>query len=712
MLVSAVCAFILILPTLVNFVEQQHTKQVELVPHLIQAIDGFAYLYPLGRITSKWSILSVSNDTSASPKASRVRLFQGFSELGPAHALHAEVATDGKGKFSHWDDQLVFSSSDGTDPRTNNYKYYVQYTYQLKAWLLPYLVVIGVSAATLGLDLIWRTKKARLTSAVVFRRKIPIEVIFTVAIFALVALGYFLLVVSKPWPLALSWTDPANVASFVAGWLHPERFGSDPILADRSNYSFYLTVLIPIVMVLNLLLRDIGASYAAMMFPLVFLQLLGFWRLGLLLYGKNFPAVVLSLTSLAPVYIFGASDLWGVLDEPLTRMAYGAVFPFILLLFLRYCSGRCAPLWLFAVCGLSIYAHPPSAPPVAFGLWCGCFAIRSFSRFDLAIMLLSGIVFVVLAMPLALIFAAHPMPNLDWHGLIAKHYTDAWFALRSLVDGWGASWIVWIVGLSGYLVTYYFRPAQRSLVLFFVFFVFGLITASFGVSWIDQQIAVAFNRAPVQLDLIRGLRFLIPVLLVGAVWLLLVASQQLSEAVPAFPWRQTGAASMVLLLLFWWSEHPSAMSEAAANIVEGSRSHRGQRDRDRATVLERLKRWKADTKVLVMGDDLLALSVRYAALQPVVMVSKDLNVIRYSGGAKEKENEWDEFSRLRELLKTVETLQEAKIVIAEMVTRGRVRLILLDRSEKGISTLALEQIGSEIIANENFRLIEVRAEGS
>ena len=558
-------------------------------------------------------------------------MFQGSSELGPAHALHAEIAANGEGRFSHWDDQLIFSSHDGTDPRTSNHKYYVQYIYQLKAWLIPYLVVIGVLTATLGLDSIFRLK-ARRASAFVFRRKIPIEII-TVTFFILVSLGYFLLVISKPWPLTLNWTDPANVASFVAGWLHPERFGNDPILADRSNYSFYLTVLIPIVMMLNLLLRDIGASYVAMMFPLVFFQLLGFWRLGLFLYGKHFPAVVLSLISLAPVYIFGASDLWGVLDEPLTRMTYGAVFPSILLLFLRYSSGKYAPLWLFVVCGLSIYAHPPSAPPVAFGLWCGCFAMRSFSRFDLAIVLLSGVVFVVLAMPLALIFATHPMPNLDWHGLVAKHYTDAVFALRSLAGGWGASWIVWIAGLSGYLVIYYYRPAQRSLVLFFMFFVFGLITASFGVSWIDQQIAVAFNRAPAQLDLIRGLRFLIPVLLIGAVWFLLVASQQLSEVVPVFPWRQTGAASMVLLLFFWWSEHPSVMSDAPAKI-ESSRSLRERRDRDRAEVLERLKSWKADTKVLVMGDDLLALAVRYAALQPVVMVSKDLNVIRYSGGGE------------------------------------------------------------------------------
>jgi len=43
--------------------------------------------------------------------------------LGPAHADHGEIASLGGGRFSHWDDCVWFSSSDGSDPRTNGRVY-------------------------------------------------------------------------------------------------------------------------------------------------------------------------------------------------------------------------------------------------------------------------------------------------------------------------------------------------------------------------------------------------------------------------------------------------------------------------------------------------------------------------------------------------------------------------------------------------------------
>lgn len=66
-------------------------------------------------------------NTLTSQTASRLRLFEDGVELGPAHAMHADIRTIGGGRFSHWGEGptvwLYMSSSDNTDPRFNGRLY-------------------------------------------------------------------------------------------------------------------------------------------------------------------------------------------------------------------------------------------------------------------------------------------------------------------------------------------------------------------------------------------------------------------------------------------------------------------------------------------------------------------------------------------------------------------------------------------------------------
>src|ERR1700730_2078962 len=51
--------------------------------------------------------------------ASNLKLRENGLLLGPAHSQHADIRSHGGGRFSHWNDVLYFSTSDGTDPRAN-----------------------------------------------------------------------------------------------------------------------------------------------------------------------------------------------------------------------------------------------------------------------------------------------------------------------------------------------------------------------------------------------------------------------------------------------------------------------------------------------------------------------------------------------------------------------------------------------------------------
>jgi O-methyltransferase len=59
-----------------------------------------------------------------------LRVFEDGIELGPAHSLHDHIFKQGGGSFSHWGRWLMFSSSDGSDPRTNGRSYRMLYLLQ------------------------------------------------------------------------------------------------------------------------------------------------------------------------------------------------------------------------------------------------------------------------------------------------------------------------------------------------------------------------------------------------------------------------------------------------------------------------------------------------------------------------------------------------------------------------------------------------------
>jgi hypothetical protein len=70
-------------------------------------------------------LLESDGDTIERPTRSTYLLCEDrYYALGPAHSIHTDIATKGKGRFSHWaSDGFIFSTSDNSDPRTNGRRY-------------------------------------------------------------------------------------------------------------------------------------------------------------------------------------------------------------------------------------------------------------------------------------------------------------------------------------------------------------------------------------------------------------------------------------------------------------------------------------------------------------------------------------------------------------------------------------------------------------
>jgi Sulfotransferase family len=54
---------------------------------------------------------------------SPLRLFEDDKPLHPAHALHYQIRRDGGGRYSHWQNRLLFSTSDNSNPNNNGRTY-------------------------------------------------------------------------------------------------------------------------------------------------------------------------------------------------------------------------------------------------------------------------------------------------------------------------------------------------------------------------------------------------------------------------------------------------------------------------------------------------------------------------------------------------------------------------------------------------------------
>ncbi len=89
----------------------------------IEASEARAFLYRGPGVH-----LCPADTLNVAPR-SRLVLREDGRPLGPQHVPHVEIAGSGSGRFSHWsgtDDGapvLYFSSSDGSDPRTNGRVY-------------------------------------------------------------------------------------------------------------------------------------------------------------------------------------------------------------------------------------------------------------------------------------------------------------------------------------------------------------------------------------------------------------------------------------------------------------------------------------------------------------------------------------------------------------------------------------------------------------
>ena len=494
--------------------------------------------------------------------------------------------------------------------------------------------------------------------------------------------------------------DTADVASFVAAWLHPERFAGDLVLDDPAKYTFYISLVLPLAALLHLAEPELGRAFIYLLAPYLFAQAAGFYRLGMVLWQQRFYAAGLALLTLVPIWTIDG-DLWGTHYAPLIRMMFAALFPWLVLLALS-CRARPQNVyWLGLACGAAAYVHLVSGPSVAAALFLVVFLCKPVDQAWLGWTVrvtVGGLIFLACIAPYAYVYlTSFPSGSDDQlvQQVIAgfQPYMDVTAALAQWFEetraggvnwrGRGWPWLIAVAGLLGAaLVAHRSRDQHRFVLLL----VMALCTTSFGVAYLDQSLAALRGQAPVQLDVIRNARYVLPLLMVGfgVVPLLIV---HLVRRAPEF----RHAKSFALLVGWAWLMLMGFFARPYLDVtlpgVRAMPSNHLQASltpllpRGTQAALQQLRDMPAGTKVLPFASNIVALSPRYAARQPVVWTAKDKGMLLYANHPDLAR--WaalqPDMQRLREL-RDVALAQE---VLCRVLRLSRPDVMLVDSARIG-----------------------------
>jgi hypothetical protein len=122
-------------------------QEMELPPTVINALGGQSYFAPLEHFKPRGPFAVAYDrmpDSPSQSSASTLALLENGRPLALPHSVHKSIADLAGGRYSHWGDNILFSSSDGTDPRTNGRRYSLAWSPNLLAVLVPPAVLIGL----------------------------------------------------------------------------------------------------------------------------------------------------------------------------------------------------------------------------------------------------------------------------------------------------------------------------------------------------------------------------------------------------------------------------------------------------------------------------------------------------------------------------------------------------------------------------------------
>jgi hypothetical protein len=459
--------------------------------------------------------------------------------------------------------------------------------------------------------------------------------------FALFALVYFLGQWRGMQPFVFLGGDAANIAGFAAARDHPELFVGDEVLGDPGNFRFYSTVHLPLIRALARVTGDYGSAFVYLLAPHVFIQALGFYIFGRVMFKSRYWAVLLAVVTLMPIRL-NLGEYWGIYPDPQPRFAFQAFLPYMLSAAVVWRSRPAFWPLLLGIAGALTYVHPVGVPAWGLAIWLGLWAFQpaswSFTK-RLGYMLLVGVIFLAVTFP----FLAHYLQN-HTHGVTTNYdqvyeimelrfnpgFLDIPTALREFIL---TVWRQAVLPLSavGAALVLKFRQEDRRDVLLIGLWVVGILVTAVAIPFTEQAVARAHGLIPIEVDLVRSLRYTVPIMLLFCLWPLVEISKKLES--PRGRWV-IAVVGALLVSVWTYSHQPKPALKALSCWERGKIVCPGEDEAD-----QRIQALDAIRRLTPPGSHILPaerdesprwLSIRYYALRPLVYSYKDGGFLAYT----------------------------------------------------------------------------------
>jgi|WetSurMetagenome_2_1015567.scaffolds.fasta_scaffold02496_6 hypothetical protein len=322
--------------------------------------------------------------------------------------------------------------------------------------------------------------------------------------------------------------DAAYVSAYAASLDNPDAFAKDSLFNNQANFGYYSSLQVPLIRILTKFTGDYGFSYVILLIPYVFFQLAGFYFLGKTLFNSRFFSLLLSLVTI-PLYYAQAGDYWGVWLDPQPRMMFQTILPWLLIL-VFFSIPRPRLRWMvICLLGLMIYIHPVSIPGIAFAIWLGYLVFKPSGltwRGHLFNQFLFALIFLIFTFP----FISQYMRSRDLSAVQAVDYPTARSFLEQLfpatfqiqatfINYINAGIISFLLPLAYFGSVFIFRhPSERQKLGLVLTWILGLLLITIGFNVLEGFIETKTHTLPVFLDLVRGLRYVIPLFQILVIW--------------------------------------------------------------------------------------------------------------------------------------------------------------------------------------------------
>ena len=464
-----------------------------------------------------------------------------------------------------------------------------------------------------------------------------------IVIFLTYAGWYFLGRLEANYPVVILSGDGGNIASYAAALDHPDWFKKDPALGDSNNIGIYATIHIPLIRALVRLTGDYGLAYAWLVLPQTFLQLLGFYILGRVLFKNRFWAFLLAFLTAMTVINIGLGEIWGVWQDALPRVTFQSLLPFLLALVLVWKDRPGRWPWLMVFAGLLVYVHPISAPAWGLAVWLSLWLLQPKDwnwRRRVLVMLGLGVLFLAAITPFAVNYLSYRGRDqaADYNTVmtILQAYSpanllDVPAALGSFLWNMTRSLLL-PVALVGFAATWLLKKNDRTSVKVVLLWMAGLFITStlipFGERMVEQQLHIL----PLETELVRCIRYFVPLFLLFWLWPL----AELAPRLVNLQARRAVIALGIVLFVLWGATNRPAVRDMLQAVSCFSKARlvcTSPRPIDDLIVALRTQTQPGEG-VLFFNEDTAytsqTLSVRYAALRPLVYTLRDSGILGYS----------------------------------------------------------------------------------